>query len=90
MTIHFFLIAASVADNAALSPRGAKMFFPNEIAGFINLSKNVANINPKAPPDFIILFICALLNFISADMLFSTLFLNLFICDCVKYNSLSK
>ena len=72
---------------AALNPRRAKMFFPNEIAGFINFGKNLAKIDPKAPPYFINLFICALLNFISADILFSTFSLNLFICFWVKNNS---
>ena len=54
---------------AAVNPRGAKIFFLDEIAGFINFSKNLAYIHPKAPP-FINLFICALLNFISVDILF--------------------
>ena len=65
---------------AALNPRGAKMFFPNEIAGFINFGGNLASIYPKAPPGFINLFICALLNFISVDILFSTFYFNSFIC----------
>ena len=47
---------------AALNPKGANMFFPNERAGFINFGKNLARINPKAPPSFINLFICALPN----------------------------
>ena len=63
------------------------MFFPNEMAGFISLGKYLAKIDPKAPPDFIILFVYAWLNFISVDMLLSTFSLNLFICICVKYNS---
>ena len=75
---------------AALNPKGANMFFPNEIAGFINFGKNLARIDPKAPPSFINLVICALLNFISVDILFSTFSLSLFICVCVKNNSLSK
>ena len=75
---------------AALNPRGAKMFFPHEIAGFINFGEHLAKIDPKAPPDLTNLFICALLNFISADILFSTFFLNLFIWVCVKNNSWSK
>ena len=75
---------------AALNPKGAKMFLPNEIAGFINFGKNLAKIDPKVPPDFIKLFICASLNFISPDILFSTFSLNLFICVWVKNNSWSK
>ena len=74
----------------ALHPRGAKMFFPNEIAGFINFGKNLASIDPKALPSFINLFICVLFNFISVDILFSTFSLSLFICVCVKNNSWSK
>ena len=74
----------------ALNPKSAKMFFPNEIAGFINFGKNLASIDPKAPPSFINLFICALLNFISVDILFSSFCLSLFICLCVKNNSWSK
>ena len=53
------------------------MFFPNEIAGFINFGKNLTSIDPKAPPSFNEFFICALLNFISVDMLFSTFSLSL-------------
>ena len=64
---------------AALNSKGANMFFPDEIAGFINFGKNLAKIDPKAPPDFINLFIYALLNFILVDILFSTFSLNLFI-----------
>ena len=72
---------------AAFNSRGAKMFFANEIAGFINFGKNLARIDPKAPPSFINLFIYVLLNFISVDILFSTFSLSLFICACVKSNS---
>ena len=57
---------------AGLNPRGTNTFFPNEIAGFINFGKNSGKIDPKAPPSFNNLFICALLNFISVDVLFST------------------
>ena len=60
------------------------MFFPNEIAGFINFGKNLASIDPKAAPSFINLFLCALLNFMSVDILFATFSLSLFICVCVK------
>ena len=54
------------------------MFFPNEIAGLINFGNSLPKIYPKAPPDIIFL-ICALLNFISADMLLFIEFLNLVI-----------
>ena len=63
------------------------MFFPDERAGFINFGKNLARIDPKAPPDFINLFIYVLVNFISVDILFSTFSLSLFICVWVKNNS---
>ena len=43
---------------AALNPKGANMFFPNERVGFINFGKNLAKIDPKAPPSFVNLFIC--------------------------------
>ena len=72
---------------AALNPKGAKVLFPNERAGFISFGKNIAKIDPKAPPDFINSFICVLLNFISVDILFSTFSLNLFIWVGVKNNS---
>ena len=62
------------------------MFFQNEITGFINFGKNLAKIDPKATPDFINLFICALLNFMSGDILFSTFSFSLLICVCVKNN----
>ena len=66
------------------------MFYANERACFINFAKNLAKIDPKAPPDFITLFICAFLNFMPIDILFSTFSLSLFICHCVKNNSWSK
>ena len=73
---------------AALNPRGAKMFFPNKIAGFINFGKKFASIDLKAPPSSINQFIIyALLNFTSVGILFSTFSLGLFICVCVKNNS---
>ena len=72
---------------AALNPRGAKIFFPYEIAGFINCDKNLASIDPKAPPSFNNLFICGMFNFISVNILLSTFSLSLFICVCVKNNS---
>ena len=63
------------------------MFFPNEIAVFINFGKNLARIDPKAPLSFINLFIYDLLNFISVDILFSTSSRSLFICVWAKNNS---
>ena len=81
--VFFLSILLIAADN----PSGKPTFVNIEVAGFINFGKNLIKTDPKAPPDFIILFICALLNFLSADMLFSTLFLNSFICDCAKCNS---
>ena len=63
------------------------MFFNTEVAGLINLGNNLPKIEANAPPDIIIFFIYALLNFISVDMLFSMLFLNLVVCFCIKNNS---
>ena len=50
--MYFFCIPASAALIAADNPKGANMFFPTEIAGFINLGNNLPKIDPKAPPDF--------------------------------------
>ena len=63
------------------------MFFPNAIAGFINFDKNLARIDPQAPPSLINLFICVLLNFILVHILLPTFSVSLFICVCVKKNS---
>ena len=42
--MYFLFIAASVADIAALYPKGANMFFPSERADFINFGKNLAKL----------------------------------------------
>ena len=47
-------MAASVADMATLNSGGAYIFFPIEIAGFINFGKKFINDLPKLPPSFII------------------------------------
>ena len=43
---------ASSALITADNPKGADIFFPNEIAGLTNFGKNLPKIDPKAPPDF--------------------------------------
>ena len=58
-----------------------------ENATFINGSANLLNNLPKNPPDCIIFFICALLNFISAAKLLLITFLNLVFCLVVNNNS---
>ena len=85
--MYFFLIAPSIPLIAALNPKGNPTFFNIGLATLMKLGNNFRKIDPKAPPDIIIIFICALLNFISDDMLFSKLFLSLVISLCVKNNS---
>ena len=72
---------------AAVNPSGKPTFVNIEIAGLISFGRILPRIGPKGLFDFIILFICALLNFISADMLFSIFSFSLFICSYVKMNS---
>ena len=54
-----------------------KYFLPKE-----ELPTNLLNNEPKNPPDWIILDICVLDNFRSADMLFSKTFLSLVFLSC--------
>ena len=58
-----------------------------ENATFINGSANLLNNLPKNPPDCIIFFICASLNFISAAKLLLIAFFNLVFCHVVNNNS---
>ena len=51
----FFLIPASIAEAAAVIPNGAKIFFANGTATFINGPANLLNNEPKNPLDRIIL-----------------------------------
>ena len=48
----FFLIPASVAEAAAVTPNGAKTFFAKRIATFINEPANLLNNNLKNPLDY--------------------------------------
>ena len=69
----------------------AKIFFAKGRATFIDGPTNLLNNEPKNLPDWIILDICVLDNFRSADMLFSKAFLSLVFClvvnniSCVNY-----
>ena len=74
--MNFFWIPGSTADIAAVNPNGANTFFAKGILTFIKGPAILPNNDPKNPPDCIIFFICALLNFISVDMLLLTAFLN--------------
>ena len=53
--MYFFLIAPSIAEAAAVIPNGAKIFFANETATFINEPANLLDKDPKNPPHWIIL-----------------------------------
>ena len=71
----FFWIPSSVAETAAVIPKGTKVFYAKVRATFINGSANLINNEPENPPDWIILDIWALESFISVDILFSNAFL---------------
>ena len=72
-----FLLYTSINRNiAAVKTNGANTFLANSIATFINGPANLLNSLPKNPPDCIIFFICALLNFISVAELLLRAFLN--------------
>ena len=70
----FSWIPASIAEAAADIPNGAKIFFASRTATFINWPAVLLNSEPK---NWVILYIWALENFISVEMLFSNAFLNL-------------
>ena len=74
-------------DIAAVKPYGANTFLANGNATFINGPANLLNNLPKNPPDCIIFFICALLNFISVAQLLLRAFVNLVFCLVVNNNS---
>ena len=57
--MYFFWIPASIAEAAAVIPNGAKTCFAKGIATFIIGQANLLNSDPKNPPDWIILEICA-------------------------------
>ena len=74
----FFCIPTSIAEAAAVVPNVVKTFFVKGTATFINGPTNLLNNDPKKYPDLIILLICALKSFISADVLLLKDFLALF------------
>ena len=57
--MYFFWVPASIAEAAAVIPNGAKTCFAKGIATFIIGQANLLNSDPKNPPDWIILGICA-------------------------------
>ena len=65
----FFWIPASIAEAADVIPKGAKIFFVNGTATFINGPANLLNNDPKNPSDWTILEMWALESFISIDLL---------------------
>ena len=85
--MYLFCILPSIPDIAAVKPNGANTFLANGIATFINGPASLLNNLPKTPPDCIIFFICALLNFISVDKLLLIAFLNLVFCLVLNNNS---
>ena len=84
--MYFFWIPASIAEAAAVVLKGAKIFFAKGTATFINEPATLLNNEPKNPPDWIILDIWVLDNFISVDIIFSIALLNLVVCFVVKNN----
>ena len=83
-----FLLYTSINKSILpVKPNGANTFLANVNATFINGSANLLNNLPKNPPDCIIFFICALLNFISVAELLLRAFLNLVFCLVVNNNS---
>ena len=85
--MYLFYILPSIADIAAVKPNGANTFLANGIATFINGPANLLNNLPKNPPDCVIVFICALLNFISVPKLLLIALRNLVFCVVGNDNS---
>ena len=88
--MYLFCILPSITDIAAVKPNGANKFLANGNATFINGPANLLNNLPKNPPDCIIFFISALLNFISVAELLLTAFLNFVFCLVVNNNSCGR
>ena len=65
--MYFFWTPGSNAEAAAVIPNGVKTFFAKGSATFINGPANLLNKDPKNPPDWIILTICVLESFESAE-----------------------
>ena len=51
----FFWIPASIAEAAAVISNGTKTFYAKGIATFINGTANLPIIDPKNPPNWIVL-----------------------------------
>ena len=49
--MNFLLNSASFAETAAVIPNGAKIFFANGTATFVNGAANLLNNDSKNPPD---------------------------------------
>ena len=82
-----FLLNTSInSRHSSCSTYGANTFLANGIATFINGPTSLLNNLPKNPPDCIIFFICALLNFISVAKLLLIALCNLVFCLVVKNN----
>ena len=79
--VFLFLIEA-----AAVIPNGAKTFFAKGIATFISGPASLLNNDPKNPPDWIILEICALESFKSVEILLLKVFLNFVFCLVINNN----
>ena len=84
--VFFFWIPVSIAEAAAVTLNGAKIFFANGTVTFIN-GLILLNNEPKDPPDWLILDIWVLENFISVEILFSSAFHSLFFGIVVNNNS---
>ena len=85
--MNFLLYTSINSGHSAVNPNDANTFLDNGNATFINGPANLVNDLPKNPPDCIIFFICALLNFISVAELLLRAFLNLVFCLVVNNNS---
>ena len=85
--MNVFLYTTINSSIAAVKPNGPNTFLANGIATFVNGPANLLNSLLKNPPDYIIFFICALLNFISVAILLLIAFLSLVFCLVVNNNS---
>ena len=83
----YLFLNTSINNIKAVKPNDANTFLAYGNATFINRPANLLNNLPKKPPDCIIFFICALLNFISVAKLLLIAFLNLVFCLVVNNNS---
>ena len=77
----------SIPDIAVDNPSGRPTLVNKEVAALINLGSNLLKIDLKPLPDNVTFLICALLNFMSVDVLLFIEFRNLVVCLLVKSNS---